>query len=482
MRDIVIVGAGIGGLAAALALGRQGRRVIVCERDAAPVPASTEEMWCAWPRPGTAHAPLGHGFLPGFRALLRERAPDVLERLWEAGAPPFDCAADLPGTERLAEDAEMTGIMCRRAILEGILRQVVQAEPAVELRAGCAVGGLVAEPSSVDGVPRVTGVRTRDGGAIAAECVIVSGGRLMPVRRWLDEIDAESPAEADEGCGFGCYTRYFRIRLDAGEDHRVATQLTTISDLGFMKYSFFGADQGTFCVEFLVPAWDPALRGLREEAAFMAAARLMPEGSAWLDPERSTPIGPIAAIGQERNLRRDFVRDGRPLALGLHVIGDARCQTNSEYAWGAGLALAEAMTVADLLTEQDGDVLDQALAFEARLGEEIAGRHRLAVERDRACMRAYRGEAQGDAAATEDGGIEALLGPAASEDATVFRAVRRREMQLDPFGALARNAAVLDRARALAAVRQSAPEPERRGPTRDELLHVIAESRQRVPV
>lgn len=293
MSDIVIVGAGIGGLAAALAVGRQGRRVIVCERDAAPVPASTEEMWSAWPRPGTAHAPLGHGFLPGFRALLRERAPDVLECLWEAGAPPFDSAPDLPGDERLAEDAEMTGIMCRRAILEGILRQVVQAEPAVELRTGCAVSGLVAEPSSLDGVPRVTGVRTRDGAAIAAECVIVSGGRLMPVRRWLDDIGAGAPAESDEGCGFGCYTRYFRIRLDAGEDYRVATQLTTISDLSYMKYSFFGADQGTFCVEFLVPAWDPALRGLRDEVAFMAAARLMPEGPAWLDPERSTPIGPI---------------------------------------------------------------------------------------------------------------------------------------------------------------------------------------------
>src|ERR1700674_612275 len=100
MGDIVIVGAGIGGLGAALLLGRQGRHVIVCERDAAPVPASTEAMWSAWPRPGTPQAPLGHGFGGSFRMLLRERFPDILQRLNDAGLPSMDWGADLPGDER----------------------------------------------------------------------------------------------------------------------------------------------------------------------------------------------------------------------------------------------------------------------------------------------------------------------------------------------------------------------------------------------
>jgi hypothetical protein len=43
--------------------------------------------------------------------------------------------------------------------------------------------------------------------------------------------------------------------------------------------------------------------------------------------ERATPVGPVAAMGQERSVLRRFVRDGRPSVLGLHVIGDARCQT-----------------------------------------------------------------------------------------------------------------------------------------------------------
>src|SRR5438874_1414919 len=87
MAEIVIVGAGIGGLGAALTLGRQGRRATVLERDEAPVPASTEEMWSAWPRPGTPQAALGHGFGGSFRVLLRERFPDILLQLDQAGLP-----------------------------------------------------------------------------------------------------------------------------------------------------------------------------------------------------------------------------------------------------------------------------------------------------------------------------------------------------------------------------------------------------------
>ena len=84
---------------------------------------------------------------------------------------------------------------------------------------------------------------------------------------------------------------------------------------------------------------------------------------------------------------RHFVADGRPVALGLHVIGDARCQLDSLYAWGSGVALASAVTLVDLLAEHPGDHEAQALAFEERLGAEIRGRHELSLARDRAAAR-----------------------------------------------------------------------------------------------
>jgi 2-polyprenyl-6-methoxyphenol hydroxylase-like FAD-dependent oxidoreductase len=475
MHGVVIVGAGIGGLATALLLGREGRDVVVCERDPAPVPASTEQMWSGWKRPGIPQAPLGHTFLPGFRRLLTERAPDVVERLYAAGAPLVDYAKDMPGAERRPQDAELQAIMCRRAVLEGILRQTVAAEPTVEIRPGCDVVGLVAEPSAMAGVPRVVGVRTGDRGAIAADTVVVAGGRLAPVPRWLEAIGAHAPGEFSEGCGFVTFTRFFRINLRPDEDHRVATRLTVEGDPGYMSYEIFGADASTFCVELSPPAWDHDLRGLRHEAVHMAAAHTLPESEGWLDPGRATPIGPVAAMGQERNVLREFVCEGRPVALGLHVIGDARCQLDSLYAWGSGMALAGAVTLVDLLAEYHGDSEAQALAFEARLGAEIRGRHELSLVRDRAHARRYRGQPQWDDPDTGLGLMESTVVPAARDDPEVFRAVMRADMQLDPVGVLLENTAVIARARAVAALRGPEP-PSVPAPARERLLELIGQA------
>jgi 2-polyprenyl-6-methoxyphenol hydroxylase-like FAD-dependent oxidoreductase len=473
---VVIVGAGIGGLATALLLGRAGRRVVVCERDPAPVPSSAEEMWSAWPRPGTPHARLGHTFLPGFRRLLEERAPDVLERVFAAGAPAVDFAADVPGGERRPGDEELTGIMCRRAVLEGVLRRAVEAEPTVQVRAGCDVVGLLAASSPLEGVPRVGGVRTRDGGTIRADAVVAAGGRTLPIRRWLESIGAATPAEVSEGCGFLTYTRYFRVRLRHGEDSRVVVPLTIQGDLGYMKYEIFGSDRCTFCIEHEVPVWDRELRRLHEPAAHLAAARALPEAPEWLDGGRSGPIGPVAAMGQERNVLREFVKDGRPLAVGLHVIGDARCQTNSVYAWGSGLALAQAVSLCDVFEEHRGDDVAQALAFETSVAAEAAGRHRLSALHDRACLRGYRGEAEWTGA--EDGAelIESLVVPTAEVDPDVFRAVRCRHTQLDPADALERDVALLERVRALASRGPARSPRQTKGPTRESLLGAVAAS------
>jgi 2-polyprenyl-6-methoxyphenol hydroxylase-like FAD-dependent oxidoreductase len=484
MSEIVIVGAGIAGLGAALALGRRGRHVTLCERDAAPVPAQPEQMWTTWSRPGVAQARLGHVFVPRFATLLRDRAPDVLQRLWDAGAPAWDCTVGLPGQERLPEDADLQGIFCRRPVLEGLLRQAVEVEPTVEVRAGCRVAGLLATASPPRGIPRVVGVRTGDGAALRGDTVVMAGGRQLPVRTWLAAIGVPAPEEVAEGTGLLWYGRCFRLRPRYGEDGMAPAPQVLLSDLGYMVVDICVGDHGTFIVDLAVPHWDAELRDVHREATFMAVARSIPAIAPWIAPERSTPIGSVAAMGQERNILRRFVRAGHPMALGLHVIGDARCQTHNIYGWGASLALAEAVMLADIMAEHAHDPLAQALVFERRIADEVAGWHRLAMERDRARLRAHRGEPPGDAATADgdDGYIQAIVGPAAGEDATVFRAFTRQWTQLDPPGALAHNMEVLRRARALAAVRQppAAPEPPL-GPAREELLQIIAGARPDEP-
>ena len=199
----------------------------------------------------------------------------------------------------------------------------------------------------------------------------------------------------------------------------------------------------------------------------------LPEIEDWLDERRAIPIGPVSAMGQEQNLLRRFVRDGRPLALGLHVIGDARCQLHSLYAWGSGVALASAVTLSDVLREHPGDAEAQALAFEDRLGAEIEGRHLFSRARDRALQRTFRAEQEPVHADGSHDAIVQSVVPAAEQDPEVFRAFMRWELQLDPVGALADNTSVLERARTLEAQRT----PRVHGaalPTRGTLLELIA--------
>ena len=87
MGRFVIVGAGIGGLVTALMLGREGHEVVVCERDASPVPVDADDMWSSWSRPGTPQARLGHTFLAGFRRML-ERASARRDRRRAFGGSP----------------------------------------------------------------------------------------------------------------------------------------------------------------------------------------------------------------------------------------------------------------------------------------------------------------------------------------------------------------------------------------------------------
>ncbi len=374
MPTVAIAGGGIGGLSAALLLARAGHRVIVCERDPAEPPAEPDAMWSQWPRPGTPQARLGHTFLPGFRQLLAQRLPDVLAALRAAGAPEVDYAADLPG-ERIAQDDELQAILCRRPVLEGILRLTAAAEPGVELRPGCTVHGLSAAP---------LGLLT-DAGEVRADAVIVAAGRRVQPGRWFAEAGAPVPAEQEDGCGFFCFTRYFRA---ADGD---TAELLTVSDTGFLGYEMVGADAGTYCIELEPAVGDEPLRELRRDDVHLAVARALPGAAEWLD--RSEPIGPVAVMGNEQNLVRRFVDDrDRPALPGVLVIGDARARTNSVNAWGAGMALQGAVAAADAIAAHPTDPEAQVLMLEAAVGAEVTDRHRLSTARDRALLAEYRGE------------------------------------------------------------------------------------------
>src|SRR4051812_5539847 len=179
--QVVVVGAGVGGLGTALALSRQGHDVTVLERDTTPLPHDPDEAF-EWDRRGAPQVRHSHAMLARLRNLLRDRYPDVLEALYAAGVTDWPLTVNLPPTiddpSPQPGDDDLVMLACRRTTFEWVLRRTVLAAPHVALLDGVVVDGLLGEHGAV------RGVRT-DSGPFDADLVVAANGRRGDVPAWL---------------------------------------------------------------------------------------------------------------------------------------------------------------------------------------------------------------------------------------------------------------------------------------------------------
>jgi 2-polyprenyl-6-methoxyphenol hydroxylase-like FAD-dependent oxidoreductase len=378
MSHVVVVGAGIGGLGAALALSRSGHRVTLIERDDTPMPDTVEAAF-DWDRRGAPQVRHSHGFAARLHEILRTRFPDVLEQLTTAGAVEHDLGALLP--EDLRHDmGELKVIAARRTTYEWVLRRVTLRSPMVALRVGAAVESLVVRPSAAGALPLVTGVRLADGTEILGDAVVASTGRRGEITRWLEPCGVEVP-EVVAPTGITYLTRFYRLASGRSLDGGL---LLASQQRAGVSYSCVGADNGTFSITVAVETTDAALRRhLLEPAHFEAVCQLLPGIDHMVDPAHATPLTEVHAMGGLINrLRRFLDPAGRPRVLGFHAVGDAHTTTNPLYGRGCSLAMVQAVLLSDAFAAHPTDRVAQAYAYEQVSASEVEPWYHFSVDGD----------------------------------------------------------------------------------------------------
>jgi 2-polyprenyl-6-methoxyphenol hydroxylase-like FAD-dependent oxidoreductase len=487
MARIVVVGAGVAGLGAALALGRTGHEVTVVERDATPLPEDADSAFW-WDRRGAPQVRHSHAFLARLHNVLRDRHPDVLAALLDAGATELRFAEAMPDTieDRRPRpgDEDLIALACRRTTFEWVLRKAALASPGVSLLDGVVVDGLAAtdDPS---GLRRATGVHLADGPTVDGDLVVFAAGRRGDVPAWFAAIGASPVDEDDEDTGIVYWSRFYRLTGDAP-----VSEGPIGADLGYLKFAVFPGDNRTFSVTLATPNEDAALRALTSPERFDAAAAAMRPIAPWLAPGVSEAITEVHPMARLRNRIRRFVVGGRPAALGVVAIGDAHTCTNPLYGRGCSLGIVHAELLADAVAEHDAFDDDFHLAFEASTAREIEPWYRASVLQDRAqraeahrLLLESRGETPEPSEGDDDPELvqrqlmrsvlrDGLL-PALRTDATVFRAFIRGFNLLDAPEALMEDTEVM--AKVLEAYQsrdEREPDPPL-GPDRAELLALM---------
>jgi 2-polyprenyl-6-methoxyphenol hydroxylase-like FAD-dependent oxidoreductase len=370
----VVAGGGVAGVAASLAVARAGHEAVVLERDPVRSGGSARDAFDV-ERRGIPHYFQPHAFLPRGRRLLADWAPDVLNTLLDAGADPQELALKLRGPQQPG-DEDLVYLWVRRPIIEWALRRAAAAEPAVEIRTGVRVTGLL---TSDGGAPRATGVAVDDGGPVRGDVVVDALGRYRCPPGW--------PRAAGEPTDSGAvyYCRYFE--LADGVEHLDAPILNPRGDLGYMGFNTFRGDNRTFAVILLAPAADHELRTLRYERAWLAACSAITPLDVMTSPDHARPITDVMPMGGLMNIDRT----GDPGVSGIVAVGDAFCHTDPAFAYGLSFALAHAQALADA-TAEASDVGAIAERYRAEAGPEARERHALACATDAARAARWSGE------------------------------------------------------------------------------------------
>jgi len=346
LKQAVVIGAGMGGLAAAKAVAPHFEKVVVFDRDALPdVPA---------PRLGTPQARHTHGLLAGGCRALESLFPGIELDLVEAGAVRYrvrrDMRVEAPGFDPLPQrDFGFDQFGLSRPALELVCRRRVEREPNIEFISRTRVTELIASPDD----SAVAGVCFEDArgtsGHLVADLVVDASGRASPTLRFLEAIGS-APATIEIGIDQAYATTIFEKPEDAPTDWLFLVHVPT--------------PPGSSRLGIIVPMeerrWSVSLSVNHGEAApgdidgFMAFAKSFRMPTIYNAIRGAKRVSDVARFGMPRSVRRAFDKAPR-FPQGLIPLGDSVCRFPPVNGQGMSVAAQEANVLARLLVSRRGD-------------------------------------------------------------------------------------------------------------------------------
>ena len=313
LKQAVVIGAGMGGLAAAKAVAPHFEKVAVFERDSLPDEPA--------PRLGTPQARHTHGLLAGGCRALECLFPGIELDLVEADAVRMrvrrDVRLEVPGFDPLPQrDFGFDQFGLSRPVLERVVRRRVEREPNIEFRPRTRVTELTA---SLDN-RSVAGVRFEDTrgtpGSLAADLVVDASGRASPTLRFLEAIGSAKPAAIEIGMDQAYATAVFEKPEDAPTDWLFAVHAPTPP--GSSRFGLIMPMEGRrWSVSLCVNHGEAAPVDIDGFMAFVKSFRMPTIYNAIRGAKR---VGDIARYGMACSVLRAFDRLGR-FPRGLVPLG-----------------------------------------------------------------------------------------------------------------------------------------------------------------
>lgn len=350
---VLIAGAGISGLGAALALGDGTRDVIILDRDPPPPDTSPEEAFTSWERRGATQLRHSHAFLGRLNVLIRTRYPALMDELLKEGARLIGYEEMLPPTlassyQREDGDEDLTFLLSRRSTLELVIRRYAARLPGVTFIANAGVRGLIAHRDGGELI--ADGLKVDRDGVIEdmrADIIVDASGRNTSFPDWLRAEHVEV-SEEESPAGILYFTRHYRLKDGAEEPPRDGTP--GAADLGYIKFGVFNADNRHFSITLAVPEIETALRtAVMKPEVFDAVCAMMPAAGRWIDPARAEAVTPVFGMGNLKSVWRSYLKNGEPQVLNFFAIGDAAVRTNPLYGRGCSTGVVHAHILRDTL-------------------------------------------------------------------------------------------------------------------------------------